>query len=57
MTSPGSALAAMRKTGPVTCSVCGQVFQARLNVTVKGARFCSNRCKQQDKYRRRKKPA
>jgi hypothetical protein len=56
MTSPGSALAAMRKTGPVTCSVCGQVFQARLNVTTKGARFCSNRCKQQDKYRRRKKP-
>lgn len=53
-TSPGSALAAMRKTGDVICSVCGQTFHARLNPTRNTRRFCSNRCKQADKYARLK---
>lgn len=49
---PGAALAALRKPRTVTCAWCGAIFQA---IDSK-ARFCSNRCRQADKYRRQKKP-
>jgi len=41
-----------RKKRKVTCAVCGTEFEA---LDVK-AKFCSNRCKQADRYARRKKP-
>lgn len=51
--SPGAALAALRPDRQVTCAVCGKVFTAKDG----RARFCSNRCKQADKYRRAKTKA
>lgn len=51
-TNPGFILAAQRRQIPHTCPVCGQGFTG-----IKTARFCSNACKQRDKYIRRKKPA
>ena len=47
MTSPGSALSAMRRKTAHTCPVCGATF-----VALTRAKFCSNRCKQKDKYER-----
>lgn len=41
-----------RKKRKVTCAVCSTEFEA---LDVK-AKFCSNRCKQADRYARRKKP-
>jgi endogenous inhibitor of DNA gyrase (YacG/DUF329 family) len=48
--SPGAALAAMRPDRQVTCQVCGNVFTAKDG----RAKFCSNRCKQSDKYQKKK---
>lgn len=48
--SPGAMLAAMRPDRQVTCQVCGKSFKAKDG----RAKFCSNRCKQADKYRRHK---
>ena len=49
-----AALRAMRPRGPIVCSECGQTFVATLRTTVKsGRRFCSNRCRQADKNRRK----
>ena len=46
--SPGAALAAMRPLRVIACAVCGELFRARDSK----AKFCSNRCKQADKYQR-----
>jgi predicted nucleic acid-binding Zn ribbon protein len=43
-------LAAMRPDRQVTCQVCGKSFTAKDG----RAKFCSNACKQRDKYRRHK---
>ena len=51
MTNPGHALQALRPLRTVTCAVCGKDFTARDT----RAKFCSNRCKQADKYRRTRK--
>lgn len=48
--SPGAALAAMRPDRQVVCQECGKVFTAKDS----RAKFCSNRCRQADKYRREK---
>ena len=40
----------MRRKTEHTCPVCGATF-----VALARARFCSNRCKQADKYARQKK--
>lgn len=48
--NPGEALQAMRKTRVVACANCGATFTAK----DPRARFCSNRCRQADKYRRGK---
>jgi endogenous inhibitor of DNA gyrase (YacG/DUF329 family) len=48
--SPGAMLAAMRPDRQVTCQVCGKVFTAKDS----RAKFCSNRCKQADKYQKKK---
>jgi len=48
--TPGAALAAMRPDRRVTCAHCGASFTAK----DPRARFCSNRCKQADKYARAK---
>lgn len=50
MTSPGAALAAMRRDRVVICAHCGRSFTAK----DLRAKFCSNRCKQADKYQRSK---
>ena len=47
--SPGAALAAMRTIVDHNCIVCNKTFKA-----MKKAKFCSNRCKQKDKYERSK---
>ena len=46
MTPPGAALAAMRPTRCFVCAWCGKPFTAKDS----RARFCSNRCRQADKY-------
>ena len=51
MTSPGAALAAMRRDRVVICAHCGRSFTAK----DRRAKFCSNACKQADAYRRGKK--
>lgn len=48
--SPGAALSALRPDRQVTCQECGKVFTAKDS----RAKFCSNRCRQADKYRRAK---
>lgn len=48
--SPGAALAALRPDRTVICVVCGRAFTAKDT----RAKFCSNRCRQADKYRRAK---
>ena len=50
MTSPGAALSAMRKDRVVTCIVCGKTFTAKDT----RAMYCSNRCKQEAKYKKNK---
>lgn len=50
MTSPGATLAAMRPTRGFVCAWCGKVFTAK----DPRAKFCSNRCRQADKYARAK---
>jgi predicted nucleic acid-binding Zn ribbon protein len=50
--TPGSALSAMRRTTWHICPVCGASFLALAR-----AKFCSNRCKQADKYARQKATA
>ena len=50
MTSPGATLAALRKDRLVVCAHCGATFTAKDS----RARFCSNRCRQADKYQRMK---
>jgi ribosomal protein L34E len=47
--TPGQQLAALRKKVRHVCAECGEPFEA-----IKTARFCSNACKQRDKYRRSK---
>jgi len=47
--SPGSALAAMRKIITHSCFVCNEKFEGTTR-----AKFCSNKCKQADKYKRSK---
>lgn len=46
-TNPGRALAALRKTLPTVCTVCGKTFMAQAARTGReaGNRFCSNACK------------
>jgi predicted nucleic acid-binding Zn ribbon protein len=46
---PGAALAAMRRTTWHHCPVCSKRFSGTSR-----AKFCSNACKQKDKYRRSK---
>ena len=41
----------MRRTTEHTCPVCGATF-----VALTRAKFCSNRCKQKDKYQRARGP-
>jgi len=48
--SPGAILSAMRPNRQVTCQECGKLFTAKDG----RAKFCSNRCRQADKYRRSK---
>lgn len=48
--SPGAALAALRKDRLVVCAHCGQTFTAKDS----RARFCSNRCRQANKYKKMK---
>jgi hypothetical protein len=50
MNSPGAALSALRRTTWHICPVCGASFLALTR-----AKFCSNRCKQQDKHERTKR--
>lgn len=50
MTSPASALRAMRPVKTYTCIQCGCRFTASDN----RARYCSNRCRQAAKYARMK---
>ena len=47
MPSPGAALSALRRTTWHICPVCGVSFLALTR-----AKFCSNRCRQKDKYAR-----
>lgn len=49
MTSPGAQLQAMRPSRAVTCAHCGAVFTAKDT----RAKWCSNRCRQAEKYRRK----
>jgi endogenous inhibitor of DNA gyrase (YacG/DUF329 family) len=51
MTTPGAALAAMRRDRVVICAHCGRSFTAK---DIR-AKFCSNACKQADAYARGKK--
>lgn len=51
--SPGAALSAMRRWHAFTCAWCGKGFTAQ----DPRARFCSNKCKQADKYARSKAAA
>ena len=44
------ALSLMRELRDVECKECGETFKARDS----RAMFCSNKCKQRDKYRRSK---
>lgn len=46
----GKRLSLMRPLRDIECKECGETFKAR---DVK-AMFCSNKCKQRDKYRRSK---
>ncbi len=48
--SPGAALTALRPDRQVVCQECGKTFTAKDS----RAKFCSNRCRQADKYRREK---
>lgn len=48
--SPGATLAAMRPDRHLICAWCGKAFTAKDS----RARFCSNRCRQADKYARAK---
>lgn len=50
MTSPGATLAALRKDRLVVCAHCGATFTAKDG----RARFCSNRCRQANKYKKMK---
>lgn len=47
-TSPGATLAALRPTRSFVCAWCGRAFMAKDT----RAKFCSNRCRQADKYAR-----
>lgn len=49
MNNPGAALAAMRRNETKRCAHCGASFTA-----IRTARYCSERCKQAAKYRRKK---
>jgi hypothetical protein len=48
MTTPGSALAALRELVPRTCGHCGKAFTA-----IKKARYCCHSCRSMA-YRKRK---
>jgi predicted nucleic acid-binding Zn ribbon protein len=48
--SPGAALSAMRPNRQIVCQVCGKSFTAKDG----RAKFCSNACKQRDKYQKKK---
>jgi predicted nucleic acid-binding Zn ribbon protein len=48
--TPGAALAALRPLRTYHCQVCGASFTAQ----DRRAKYCSNRCKQEAKYRRAK---
>lgn len=48
--SPGAALSALRPDRHLICAWCGKPFTAKDS----RARFCSNRCRQADKYQRNK---
>ena len=48
--SPGAALSALRQTRRFVCAWCGKVFTAK----DPRAKFCSNACRQADKYHRSK---
>ena len=48
--TPGAALAAMRPTRAYRCQVCGKTFTAK----DRRAKYCSNRCKQRNKYQQMK---
>ena len=50
MTSPGATLAAMRPTRSFVCAWCGRAFMAKDT----RAKFCSNRCRQANKYKKMK---
>ena len=50
MTSPGATLAALRQTRRFVCAWCGLAFTAK----DPRAKFCSNACRQADKYHRSK---
>ena len=45
--SPGAMLAAKRKIETKICPVCLEEFEG-----IKTAKFCSNKCKQKDKYQK-----
>ena len=49
MPTPGAQLQAMRPSRAVTCAHCGAVFTAKDT----RAKWCSNRCRQAAKYRRK----
>lgn len=49
MTTPGAQLQAMRPSRAVICAHCGAVFTAKDT----RATYCSNRCRQAEKYRRK----
>ncbi len=48
--SPGAILSAMRQNRQFVCQECGKPFTAKDG----RAKFCCNRCRQADKYRRGK---
>ena len=50
--SPGAALSGMRKIIDHVCPVCNETFRG-----ITKAKFCSNRCRQKDKYQRSKAKA
>lgn len=49
MYNPGHDLGAMRRRINHVCPICGRTF-----VAIRKARFCSNRCRQAEKYRKTK---
>lgn len=50
---PGAALRALRKKHTIVCEVCGAKHEA----SDSRVKYCSNRCKQAAKYRRKKAEA